>query len=311
MKVFVTRTIPETGLRKLREAGLELSVREADRPIAKSELIEGVRQANALLCFLTDPVDAEVLESAKSLRVLGQMATGLDNIDLAAAARRGIAVCNTPGIPTEATADLTFALLLAAARRLVEGDRLMREGGFKGWGPQLLLGAPVYGKSLGILGMGRIGAAVARRARGFDMPVLYTSKTRKGRLESQWGIQWQPLDTILREVDFLSIHLPGGPETFHRIGERELRLMKPTAILVNMSRGGVVDDVALAAALHEGRLGGAALDVFEGEPRVHPELLRLPQVVLTPHLGTGTREAREHMALSIAGQIIAALEKTK
>lgn len=309
MKVFLTRQIPEPGLCKLRDAGLEIVVRQADRPISKLELIEGVRDADALFCFLCDPVDAEAIESAKKLRVIGQMAAGLDNIDLAAAKRRGIVVSNTSGSHSEATADFTFALMLATARRVVEGDRMVREGRFFGWGPELLVGAPLYGKSLGILGMGRIGTAVARRARGFDMAVLYTSRTRQGRVESQWGVQWQPLDTILREVDYLSIHLPGGAETFHRIGERELQLMKKTAILINMSRGGVVDDAALAAALREGRLGGAALDVFEGEPRVHPDLLAAPNLVLAPHAGTATTQARRNMAVATAEQIVAALGK--
>lgn len=307
MKVFLTRTPPEAGPRKLREAGLELRIRESSRPIGKPELIEGLRDADAAFTFLTDPVDAEVLGASKRLRVIGQMAAGLENIDLDAAAARRIVVCHTPGILTEACADFAFALMLAAARRVPEGDRAVREGRFEGWGPEVLLGLPVYGHSLGILGMGQIGAAVARRARGFDMAVLYASRTRKGQLESQWGLQWQPLDTILKEVDFLSIHLPGGKDTFHRIGAGELSLMKRTAILVNMSRGGVVDDAALAAALRERRIAAAALDVFEGEPRVHPELLRLGNVVLAPHAASATSETRNRMAASAAEQIVAVL----
>ncbi len=310
-KVFITRPIPETGIRKLQEGGLEILQRDLDRPISRQELLEGAREADALFSLLTDRLDREFFESAKKLRVVGQMAAGLDNIDIPEATKRKISICHTPGILTEATADFTFALLLAAARRIVEGDQQVREGRFNGWGPNMLLGSPVYGKTLGILGMGQIGAAVARRARGFDMAVLYTSRTRKGRLESQWGIQWQPPDTIYKEVDFLSIHLPGGPETFHRIGARELGLMKKSAILLNMSRGGVVNDSALAQALKEKRIAAAALDVFEGEPKIHPELLKLDNVILAPHAGSATGETRNRMAASAAEQIVAVLAGKK
>lgn len=308
MKVFITRNIPEIGVRKLREAGFEVSIRNADSPIPSTELRQGVQNADALFSLLTDRIDSDVLNNAKNLRVIGQMAAGLDNIDIPTATQKKIAICHTPGVLTEATADFTFALMMAAARRIVEGDEMVRGGRFNGWGPEMLLGYPIYGKTIGIIGMGQIGAAVARRARGFDMPILYTSRTRKGRLEGYLGIQWQPFDTILKEVDFLCIHTPGGKDTFHKIGERELGLMKKTAILVNMARGGVVDDQALVRALKEKRIAAAGLDVFEGEPKVHPELLSMKNVVLAPHAGSATYDTRNRMASSTAEQIIAVLQ---
>ncbi len=293
-RVFVTRRIPRLEL--LEREDIALDVFEEDRPPTKAEIIEGVRDADALICLLTDPIDKEVISSAPRLRVIGNYAVGYNNIDVDEATRRGIAVLNTPGVLTETTADLAFALLLAAARRVVEGDRFMREGRFNGWAPRLLLGVDVHGKTLGIVGMGRIGAAVARRAVGFNMRVLYWSRRRKEEVERETGAEYVPLDRLLEESDFVSVHTALTPETYHLIGEREIRRMKRGAILVNVARGEVVDERALIRALRDGHLRAAALDVYEGEPRVNPELLELENVVLTPHIGSASVETRTRMA---------------
>jgi glyoxylate reductase len=304
-RVFVTRRIPRLEL--LEKGDIALDVFEEDRPPTKAEIVEGVRDADALICLLTDPIDKEVISSAPRLRVIGNYAVGYNNIDVVEATRRGIAVLNTPGVLTETTADLAFALLLAAARRVVEGDRFMRAGRFNGWAPRLLLGVDVYGKTLGIVGMGRIGAAVARRARGFNMRVLYWSRRRKEDVERETGAEYVPLDRLLEESDFVSVHTALTPETHHLIGEREIRRMKRGAILVNVARGEVVDERALIRALRDGHLRAAALDVFEGEPWVNPELLELENVVLTPHIGSASVETRTRMAEMVIGGVLTVL----
>ena len=304
-RVFVTRRIPRLEL--LEREDIALEVFEEDRPPTKAEIIEGVREADALICLLTDPIDKEVISSAPRLRVIGNYAVGYNNIDVEEATRRGIAVLNTPGVLTETTADLAFALLLAAARRVVEGDRFMREGRFNGWAPRLLLGVDVHGKTLGIVGMGRIGAAVARRARGFSMRVLYWSRRRKEEVEREMGAEYVSLERLLEESDFVSVHTALTPETYHLIGEREIRRMKRGAILINVARGEVVDERALIKALRDGHLRAAALDVFEGEPRVNPELLELENVVLTPHIGSASVETRTRMAEMVIEGVLTVL----
>ncbi len=302
MSIFVTRPIPEQGLAVLRQAGLPLRVRAQDSPISAGELREGLQGCRGLLCMLTDRVGPELLRSP-ALEVVSNLAVGVDNIHLDAAREAGVVVTNTPGVLTDATADLAMALLLAAARRVVEGDALVRSGGFDGWGPLTMVGADLCGQVLGIVGPGRIGAAVARRAEAFGMRVVVAARSPHPEVGPLL-----PLDDLLAQADFVSLHCPLTPLTHHLLDARRLALMKPSAILVNTARGPVVDEQALARALQAGRLAGAALDVYEQEPRVHPELLRLPQVVLAPHSGSATRRTRQTMARMAAEGLVAVLQ---
>ncbi|HEY8486316.1 MAG TPA: D-glycerate dehydrogenase [Limnochordales bacterium] len=306
--VFVTRRIPDAGL-SLLEAHCDVEVFPEDRPIRRDELLAAVRGRDGLLTLLTEQVDGQVMEAAgPRLRVIANMAVGYNNIDVREATRRGIAVTNTPGVLTETTADLAWALMLAVARRVVEADRYVRDGRFAGWSPTLFLGTDVWGKVLGIVGLGRIGRAVARRARGFQMHVLYYSRRRlPAPEEEELGVQYRPLEALLRESDFVSLHVDLNESTRHLVDERALALMKPTAFLINTSRGPVVDEQALVQALREGRLAGAGLDVFEREPEVAQELLRLPNVVLLPHIASATWETRSRMARMAAENLLAAL----
>ena len=304
-RVLVTREIPEAGLRLLE--GLNVTVL-AERPPTSDELLEAVRGASGVLSTATEKMDGEVMDAAgEGLKVIANMAVGYDNIDVAAAAKRGVVVTNTPGVLDETTADVAFMLVLAAARRLGEGERLLRAGKWKWWGPKQLRGLDVWGKRLGIVGMGRIGRAVARRGRGFGMEILYHNRSRKEDAENELGARYLDLDDLLRESDFVSIHTPLTDETRHLISERELGLMRETAVLVNTSRGPVVDEGALAAALAEGRIFAAGLDVYEEEPKVHPELLELENVVLAPHVGSATIDTRDKMATLAAENLAGVL----
>jgi glyoxylate reductase len=305
LKVLVTREIPEAGLRLLE--GYDVSVLY-ERPPERGELLEAVRGANGILSTATDRIDGEVMDAAgEGLKVVANMAVGYDNIDVEAAQERGVVVTNTPGVLDETTADVAFMLMLAAARRLGEGERLLRAGRWEWWGPKQLRGLDVWGKKLGIVGMGRIGQAVARRARGFGMEVLYHNRSRKEDAEREIGARYLGLEDLLRESDFVSIHTPLTEETRHLIGERELDLMKPTAVLVNTSRGPVVDEGSLADALESGRIFAAGLDVYEEEPKVHPKLLELDNVVLAPHIGSASMETRDRMATLAAENLRAVL----
>ncbi|MGQ9476997.1 MAG: 2-hydroxyacid dehydrogenase [Candidatus Bipolaricaulia bacterium] len=308
MKVFITRKIFPEALALLEGRGLAYEM-NAGPPLGKAELVAKVREAGVagLICLLSDRIDREVLEAGKALKVVANVAVGYDNIDVQAASELGIMVTNTPEVLTEATADLTFGLILAVARRIVEGDKLVRRGGFHGWELDLLLGAEVHHKTLGIVGLGRIGQAVARRASGFGMEILYYDPVRRPELEQELGAEFVGLEELLRRSDFVSLHLPLMPQTRHLLGKRELELMKPTAFLINVARGPIVDEAALVEALKAGRLAGAGLDVFEHEPEVHPELLELANVVLTPHIGSAGRETRVKMAIMAVENVFAAL----
>jgi glyoxylate reductase len=294
--VFVTRALPGDPLPPLRDIA-DVDVWPDEAPPPHDELVRRAAASDALLTMLTDPIDAAVLDAGKRLRIVATMAVGYDNIDVAAATECGILVTNTPGVLTETTADLTFALLLAAARRIVEGDRLTRTGGWRSWHPSFLLGHDVYGATLGIVGLGQIGLAVARRARGFGMRILYHSRTRHPQAEADLGLEFVPLDRLLAQSDFVTLHVYLSPQTHHLIGERELALMKPTAILVNAARGQVVDQRALYEALKQHRITAAALDVAAVEP-IPPDdpLLTLDNVVLTPHIGSASVATRGRMA---------------
>jgi glyoxylate reductase len=304
-KVLVTREIPEAGLRLL--DGFDVTVLY-ERPPERGELLEAVPGANGILSTATERVDGEVMDAAgDGLAVVANMAVGYDNIDVKAAGERGVVVTNTPGVLDETTADVAFMLMLAAARRLGEGERLLRAGRWEYWGPKQLRGRDVWGKRLGIVGMGRIGQAVARRARGFGMEILYYNRSRKEGAEKELGARYLELDELLSESDFVSIHTPLTDKTHHLIGAEELEKMKPEAVLVNTSRGPVVDESALADALKDGRIFAAGLDVYEEEPKVHPKLLELENVVLAPHLGSASIETRDKMAILAAENVRAVL----
>lgn len=306
-RVFVTRRIPEAGLRQVREV-CEVHLWDELLPPPKEVILREVVDCDGLLCLLTDPIDAEVIGAGRRLRVISQFAVGVDNIDLAAATERGIPVGHTPGVLTEATADMTFALLMAAARRIPEGIQKVRAGEWRTWEPLGLLGADVWKATLGIIGLGRIGTAVARRAGGFAMRVLYYDPTRRPDLEAALGVEYAPLDDLLAQADFVTLHCPLAPETHRLIGERALRRMKPTAVLINAARGAVVDTDALVRALREGWIAAAALDVTDPEPLPadHP-LLALPNCIVVPHIASATVSARDRMAMMAAENLLAGL----
>ncbi len=307
-KVFVTRKILEEGLNMLREK-FDVEVSDYDGVIPRKMLLEKVKGVDAILSLLTDTIDAEVMDAAGSnLKVIANYAVGYNNIDVEEATKRGIMVTNTPGVLTETTADLAWALMMAIARRIVEADRFVREGRFRGWEPMLLLGTDVHGATLGIVGFGRIGQAMARRALGFNMKVLYYDNARvPEQVEKELKATYVDLPTLLRESDFVSLHVPLTKETHHLIGEKELRMMKKGAYLINTARGPVVDEKALVKALKEGWIKGAALDVFENEPEVEPELLKLENVVLAPHIASASYATRSRMSIMAAENIIKAL----
>jgi len=307
--IFITRNIPTIGLTILREHGFEPRVYSSDEAIPRAELLREVRGCRGLIALLSDRVDDELLDAAgENLEVVANFAVGYDNIDVAACSRRRVVVSNTPGVLTEATADHAFALMLAVARRLLEGHQLVTSGGWRGWAPMQLLGRDISGQTLGIIGMGRIGRALARRARAFAMTVLYHNRHRDEAFEAEQGVRFVPtLLDLLQDSDVVSIHTPLTTETHHLIGEAELESMKPSAILVNTARGPIVDEAALVRALEQRRIWGAGLDVFEREPVVSEGLARLPNVVLTPHLGSATERTRDAMARLCAEAIVAVL----
>jgi len=303
MKVFITRKIPEDGIRILEKEGFDIEIFPEDRIPEKEEIIRGVKDADALISLLTDRIDREVIDSAPKLKVIGNYAVGYNNIDVDYAKKKGIIVVNTPGVLTDATADLAFALILAATRRVVEGDRFLRKGKFKGWAPLLLLGKDVWGATLGIVGAGRIGQAVGHRAKGFNMKIIYYDKFRRENFEKETGAEFVPLEKLLSQADIITIHVPLTQETYHLIGKREFALMKDGAILVNTSRGEVIDEEALISALKNGKIFSAALDVFENEPDIRKELLDLPNIVLTPHIGSATERTRRKMAEMVCNDV--------
>lgn len=308
-QVFVTRRLPEGALEPLAGPEHDVEVRNADDAIARSELLERARGAHALVTFLSDRVDAELLDAAgESLEIVANYAVGYDNIDVDACTRRGVAVSNTPDVLTEATADHAWALLLTAARRVTEGHHLASTGAWDGWQPMQLLGKAVAGATLGIVGMGRIGSATARRGLGFGMDVLYTARNRKPEAEAELGASYrESLAELLAESDFISVHTPLSDETHHLIDADALAAVKRGAVLVNTARGPVIDEAALVEALRRGPLWAAGLDVFEREPAIHPGLIGLPNVVLTPHLGSATRDARVRMGLLCTEAVAAVL----
>ncbi len=319
-KIFITRPIPELGIKLLRDKGYEVLVNESarDRAADKDEILKGIKGADALLCTLTEKIDTEVMDVGLSaspsggptLKIIANMAVGFDNIDLEAAKQKNIMVTNTPGVLTNTVAEHTFTLMLAISHRISEADKFTLAGLYKAWGPMLLLGSDLSGKTLGVVGLGRIGSRVTYHAvRGFGMKVLYTDVKRDDNFERELGAHFfENINDLLPLCDYVSIHVPLLETTRHLINESRLKLMKPTAYLINTSRGPVIDEKALARALKEKWIRGAGIDVFENEPKIEPGLLKLNNIILTPHIASATEETRNKMAELAAKNIIEALE---
>jgi glyoxylate reductase len=309
-RIFVTQPVAKSALDRLRKVATVTVNPDSSRIMPKRQLIAAVRKCDILFSLLHDRIDRDVIAANPKLNAIASQAITPDNIDVAEATRRKIPVTVTPPIVAEATADINFGLMLMVARRMVEGDGLVHKGRFPGSQSSHLAGAAVYGKTIGLVGGGgRIGSAVARRARGFGMRVLYWAPRRKPEsLEREHDMTYVPLDQLLAESDFVSLHSPLNAETRHQIGKRELALMKPTAFLINTARGAIIDEAALARALKKRQIAGAGLDVFEHEPDVTPALLKMPNVVATPHLGSAVVEVREQMANIVVDNILALLD---
>jgi glyoxylate reductase len=306
-KVYVTRAIPDANIEALR-AEFEVEVNPDDRALTKEELKQKVRGCDAVVSLLTDTIDGEVLDAAgPQLKIVANYAVGFNNFDLAAATRRKVILTNTPGVLDDATATHTFTLLLATARRIAEADKYVRDGKWLGWAPMFFIGLDVDGKTLGIAGLGRIGKNVARKARGFDMKILYSDVKPDAAFEAETGAVFVDKATLLKESDFLTLHVPLLPETRHYIGAAELKQMKPTAVLINAARGPVVDEKALVEALREKWIFGAGLDVFENEPAIEPGLAELDNVIIVPHIAsatTGTRLAMGEIAVGNVKKVL-------
>ncbi|MBW4623168.1 MAG: D-glycerate dehydrogenase [Cyanosarcina radialis HA8281-LM2] len=307
-QVFVTRRLP-MALDRLQEIA-KVEVWPERQPPPYEVLLEKVKAIDGLLCLLTDRIDRQLLETGTALKVISQMAVGYDNIDISAASARGIPVGHTPGVLTDATADFTWALLMAAARRIVEADKFTRALQWQTWEPDLLLGADLVGATLGIVGLGRIGQAVARRASGFNMRILYASRHQCDRqLETSLGVEFAEFDRLLSESDFVTIHTPFSADTYHLFSDRQFELMKPTAILINTSRGGIVDPDALHRALSSGQIAAAAIDVTEPEPiPTDSPLLGLDNLIIAPHIASASRQTRQKMAQMAIDNLIAGLQ---
>ena len=307
MKIFVTRKIPKKGLELLKEKH-EIEIFPHDGIPKKEEIIQGLKGKDGLLCLLSDPIDKDVINSEIKLKIIASYAVGYDNIDVAAASKRKIPVSNTPGVLTDATSEMAWALLFSVARRIVEGDKFTRAGKYYGWGPMLMLGQDVANKTLGIIGAGRIGTAVAEKSKGFNMKILYFSKHKNEKLNRELNAKRVELPILLKESDFVSIHVPLSDKTFHLIGEKELKMMKENAVLVNTSRGPVIDEKALVKALKKKWIFGAGLDVYENEPEINEELFELDNVILQPHSASATFDSRSKMAIMAAENMIAGLK---
>ena len=299
--VFITRRLPDQAQARMMEL-FDTRLNESDTPLSHGALIEAVQSADVVVPTVTDSIDRKVIAAAgPQLKLIASFGTGVDHVDLAAAKERDILVTNTPGVLTEDTADMAMALLLAAPRRLTEGDRLVRGGDWHGWAPTSMLGQRIWGKRLGIIGMGRIGQAVARRALGFGLTIHYHNRKRvhaeiEEELDATW---WESLDQMLAHMDLITIHCPSTPATFHLLSARRLKLIRPTSYIVNTSRGHAIDEAALAALLEQGSIAGAGLDVYENEPAINAKLLKLDNVVLLPHMSSATVEGRLDMGAKV------------
>jgi glyoxylate reductase len=309
-QVFITRTLPDIAEKILREVGHTVVVAEQDGPLPREDFLQGVADADAVITLLTDKVDGDAMDAAGSIKGFANYAVGFDNMDVPAATERGIPLSNTPGVLTSATAEMAWALLFAASRRVVESDGVMRSGKWPGWGPLQFIGGDVAGRTLGIVGAGRIGAAMAMKSRGFDMPVLYVDENRNDGLEKELGARKVDFDTLVRESDYVSIHVPLMPSTRHLFNRDVFRKMKPTAYLINTARGPVIDEADLVEALRTGEIAGAGLDVYEYEPAMVDGLAGLKNVVVTPHTASATEDSRNGMAELAARNVLAMLNGT-
>lgn len=306
-KVLLTRLLPQPGINLLKKY-FELKINPEDNIMSKEKIIEKIKDKHGLICLLTDKIDAEIMDAGRKLKTIANYAVGFNNIDIDEATKRNIPVTNTPGVLTETTADLVFALILSTARKIVEADRFLRGGKFKGWAPMLFLGNDVYNKTLGIIGFGKIGRAVAQRAKGFHMKIIYHEPVRLSHdIEKKYSAEYKSFDDLLKESDFITIHTPLVESTHHLISEKEFSLMKKTAYLINAARGPIVDEKALVEALKKRKIAGCALDVFEREPDVEKELITIPNTILVPHIGSASIETRTKMALIVAENVIAVL----
>lgn len=311
MKIYVTRKIPQSGIDKLIAKRHEVDVSEKDGVLTREELLAALKQKpyDAVLCLLTDKIDKEVFDAVPAAKIFANYAVGFDNINLNDAKEKGVMITNTPGVLTETVAEHAFSLILAIAHRIAEGDKFTKEGKYAGWGPMLLLGNDVSHKTLGIIGLGRIGSRVAYHAvKGFDMKVFYYDVKRDENFEKEYGAEFKSVEDVLKNSDFVSIHVPLLPETKHLINAEKLKMMKPSAYLVNTSRGPIIDEAALVEALKNKTIKGAALDVFENEPALASGLAELDNVIITPHIASATEETRSKMAEIAADNIIAAME---
>ncbi|MBI5401406.1 D-glycerate dehydrogenase [Candidatus Wolfebacteria bacterium] len=308
-QVFITRKIPEVGIKLLKQKKYRVKINPFDRILKKAEIIKMAASSDALFCLLTDKIDGQVMAGIGSqLKIIANLAVGFDNIDLRAAKKRGIMVTNTPGVLTEAVAEHTIALIFAIIRRIVEADKFIRAGKFRGWEPMLFLGADLKGKKLGLIGFGRIGSEIAKRMHdGFNMKIVYYDIKRNYETEKRYGLKYLDLETLLKTADFVSLHVGLSPQTRHLIDFKELKMMKRSAYLINTSRGPIVNEKALVKALRDKWIKGAALDVFEFEPKLTSGLAKLANVVLTPHIASATEETRDEMAEMAAKNIIAGL----
>ncbi|WP_091402510.1 2-hydroxyacid dehydrogenase [Geotoga petraea] len=308
MKVSVTYKIPEKGIEFLKK-NYDVWVNTEERNLSKEELKKVASESDAMITLLSDKIDEEVIEVGKGkLKIISNYAVGYNNIDVKSASKNGIVVTNTPDVLTETTADLAWALMMSAARRIVEADKFVREGNFVGWKPELLMGQDIFGKTLGVIGLGRIGLAVAKRAKGFNMKVLYNKRTPLSKeKEEEYGIRYAEIDEILENSDFVSLNVPLTPETDHLLNKENLDKMKSNSVLVNTSRGKVIDEAYLAEKLEKKEIAAAGLDVFEFEPEVNEKLLKLDNVVVAPHIGSATKETRDEMSMMVAKDIDAVL----
>ena len=313
MKIFVTRKFPGKALEKLATSEHEVVISEFDRPLKEEEFVEKARDTDALLTLLTDRVDGALMDSAgPQLKIISNYAVGFDNVDIKEATDRGIVVTNTPSNEVnEAVAEHTWALILSLARRIVEADEATRRGGFKGWEPGIFLGTGLLGKTLGIVGLGRIGSMVARRAKGYNMTVLYNKRSRDEEAEKELGVTFVELEELLAKSDFVTLHVPLTEETRHMINKESLAKMKKHSYLINTARGPVVNEKDLVEALRAGQLSGAALDVYDNEPDINPELIGMENIVLTPHIASATWEAREKMGEQAVSAILDAFQGKK
>lgn len=313
MKVFVTRSIPGEALEKLKSSGHEVSISEVDRPLSEEELLENAEGMDGLLTLLTDKMTPEVMDAiGPQLKIISNYAVGFNNIDVKAATSKGIVVSNTPSDEVnEAVAEFAWALMLSLAKRVVEADEAARRSAYKGWEPGLFLGKNMIGKTLGIVGLGRIGMMVAKRAKGYQMRILYNKRSRDEDAERELGVEFANLDNLLAESDFVTLHVPLTDETRHMMNKDTIYKMKKGSYLVNTSRGPVINEDDLVQALRDGHLAGAALDVFENEPDVNPEMVGMENVILTPHIASATWEAREKMGQQAVDAITSVLSGEK